>query len=121
MRRFRLQRHPVGAIIAVIALYALVLRVFLGGLAPTDVAMADEVICAHDAAGVPFGKDPACPQHACCVAAQAAPLVAPPALDAVTVAWPLRRVIAALRPASEAPPARAPPRTRPDPRGPPLA
>ncbi|RVU21602.1 hypothetical protein EOE48_00650 [Methylobacterium oryzihabitans] len=121
MRRLRHQPLPVSAIIAVIALYALVLRVFLGGLAPTDVVPAAEVICAHDDAGAPLGKDPACPQHACCVAAQVVPPVSSPALDAVTVAWPLRRVIAALRPASEAPPARAPPRPRPDPRGPPLA
>ncbi|MEH3148392.1 MAG: hypothetical protein PGN34_24400 [Methylobacterium frigidaeris] len=110
-----------SAIIAVIALYALVLRVFLGGLAPTDAVMAAEVICAHAAAEAPVGKDPACPRHACCVAAQAAPLFAPPSPDAVAIAWPLRRVIAAIRPAAEAPPARAPPRTRPDPRGPPLA
>jgi hypothetical protein len=110
------------AIIAVIALYALVLQAFLGGLVPLPSGPVGNVICAeHGDAGAPSDQGPACHQHACCAAAQAAqPL--PPLLSAfATVAWsPLRVSDAAWRDAGPVQ-ARAPPDRSVSPRGPPAA
>ena len=108
------------AIIAVIALYALVLQAFLGGLAPLPAAPLGGVICAeHDSSSVPGDHGPACNQHACCTAAQAAQLLHPLLSAFATIAWaPPRAVPAPWRDAGTAQ-ARAPPDQSVSPRGPP--
>lgn len=108
------------AIIAVVALYALLLQAFLGGLAPVSPVSAGGVICAeHGDSAVPGDHGPACHQHACCVAAQAAKLLDQLTLAFATVDWVSVRVSSVPRREAGILQARAPPDQSVSPRGPP--
>lgn len=68
------------AIIAVIALYALLLQAFLGFAAPARLLPgSDGVLCAEHAAGDPDTKAPPVHVHACCTLVQAGTLALPEA------------------------------------------
>jgi hypothetical protein len=108
------------AIIAVIALYALVLQAVLGGLVPLPSVPVGGVICAeHDGSTVPGDHGPACQHHACCTTAQAAQLLHPILLAFAAVAWAPARVASAPWRDAGAVQARAPPDQSVSPRGPP--
>ncbi|MBB2965061.1 hypothetical protein [Methylobacterium sp. R2-1] len=103
-----------------IALYALALQAFLGGLAPLPAAPLGAVICAeHGGSSAPDDHGPACQHHACCTAAQAAQWLHLILSVFATVAWaPPRVTLAPLRDAGMVQ-ARAPPDHSVSPRGPP--
>lgn len=110
------------AIIAVIALYALVLQAFLGGLVPLPAPPLGGVICAeHSGSSAPDDQAPACHQHACCTAAQAAHLLHPLLSVFATVAWASPWVVPAPWRDAGTAQARAPPDQSVSPRGPPTA
>lgn len=105
--------------IAVLALYALVLQGFLGGLMP--VAGPGGVHCAPAEAA---GQAPDTTTHdhaACCVAAQAAATALPGREPAATLAPPRPAAAPVAWTASTAFNPRAPPGALPHPRGPPAA
>ncbi|GAB6970584.1 hypothetical protein JCM16408A_13320 [Methylobacterium phyllosphaerae] len=108
------------AIIAMIALYALVLQAFLGGLVALPAAPLGSVICAeHDGSSSSGDQGPACHQHACCTAVQAVQLIHPMLTVFATVAWaPPQVAPVAWRDAGMVQ-ARAPPQQSVSPRGPP--
>ena len=104
------------AIIGVIALYALLLQTFLGGLAPLPLTHIGNEICAQDNGfGVPREQEPACLHKACCTAVHANELLQPLLTAFVTVVWVPTRVITAQWREPGSAQARAPP----GPRGPP--
>ncbi|WP_238178599.1 hypothetical protein [Methylobacterium dankookense] len=109
------------AIIGVIALYALLLQAFLGGLSPSVSTPAGPEICArHDAASVPVDHESACRQHVCCTAMQGAGWLLPLPTAFATVTWaPVQVASAAWREAGPVR-ARAPPDRSVGPRGPPI-
>lgn len=110
------------AIIAVIALYALALQAFFGGLAPLPAAPFGGVICAeHSGSSAPGDQAPACHQHACCTAAQAAQLLHPLQSTFAVVAWVPIVVASAPWCDGGTVQARAPPDQSVSPRGPPAA
>lgn len=94
MRACGTRRGGLRAITAVIALYALVLQAFLGGLAPVSAAGPAGVLCLHEAGSEPADDDPSLPAHdhhaACCTAAGHAPTAEPPLIVATAIAWPPR-------------------------------
>ncbi|WP_245421723.1 hypothetical protein [Methylobacterium sp. B4] len=105
-----------------IALYALALQAFLGGLAPLPAAPLGAVICAeHDGLSVPGDHGPACQHHSCCTAAQAAQLFHKHQSPFAVVAW-IPTVVASVswRDGGTVQ-ARAPPDQSVSPRGPPAA
>ena len=109
------------AVIAVAALYALLLQAFLGALAPTPAGLDGlSVLCAEH----PDGSAPAdrahCRAHACCLPTQA-PHLALPASAAATPIRPRYVAVVATRPPESPPPPRAPPHILPAPRAPPGA
>ncbi|MEA1833445.1 DUF2946 family protein [Methylobacterium durans] len=103
-----------------IALYALLLQAFLGGLAPLAPVLSGDVICAHDGTGAPGDGGPACHQHACCTLAQAMHGL-PAVSDFATVLWSPASVAPAPWRAAGPIRARAPPDPSVGPRGPPAA
>ncbi len=108
------------AVIAVAALYALLLQAFLGALAPVPAGLDGvSVLCAEHAEGAPADKAP-CRAHACCLPAQIPQLAVPPPVAAVPIR-PRRVVEAAVRPPARAALPRAPPEIPPEPRGPPAS
>lgn len=108
------------AVIAVIALYALFLQAFLGGLVPLPSIPVGGVICAeHDGSTVPSDHGPACQHHTCCTAVQAAQLLQPLLSAFATVAWAPTRVASAQWRDAGTVRARAPPDQSVSPRGPP--
>ncbi|WP_142585801.1 hypothetical protein [uncultured Methylobacterium sp.] len=112
------------AVIAVLALYALVLQAFLGGLMP--LAGPGDIHCAPaEAAGQAPGAashDKASHDHAaCCVAAQAAATALPGREPAVTSARPRPAAAPVAWAATADFNPRAPPGALPHPRGPPVA
>ena len=110
------------AIIAVIALYALVLQVVLSGLIPLPSVPVGGAICAeHDDSTMPGDHGPACQHLACCTTAQAAQLLLPVLLAFAAVAWPPPRLASAPWRDAVAVQARAPPNQSVSPRGPPTA
>ena len=109
------------AIIGVVALYALLLQAFLGGLAPAMPLPVGGVICAeHDGSSVPDRHGPACHHHACCTAAQAAKLLDPLLSASASVQWVPIRVASFLWRDAGPVRARAPPGQSVSPRGPPI-
>lgn len=122
MRRCPTRWDRGRAVIAVIALYALCLQAFLGGLAPIDgmaAPVGGGVICAHQE-DAPAGDPVSCPDHACCLAVHAAQPFAPPPAEAGSAAIRPRRARAAIPwGVAHAPRARAPPGLTARPRGPP--
>lgn len=107
------------ATIAVLALYGLVLQVFLAGLAPPVLGKAHGFaeLCApaQDGGEAPVKQD----RHGCC-AALCSPLATPLApVGATLAAWPeaSTRVVSSTAP----PAARGPPTRAHSPRGPPTA
>ncbi|WP_132251282.1 hypothetical protein [Methylobacterium segetis] len=107
------------AIIGVIALYALLLQAFLGGLAPLPPAALTDAICAHDGSGSPEGGAALCHPHACCTLAQAAELLPPGASAFAAVLWSPGIAAPAPWRAADLIRARAPPDPSVSPRGPP--
>ena len=110
------------AVIAVTALYALLLQAFLVTLAPAaPLAGAPGVICAEHG-GAPADDGLPCQQHPCCILTQAAqPLTAVASAPVEGVAAPRRRAtVLAWRPTAALGP-RAPPDPAVSPRGPPTA
>ncbi|GEP03280.1 hypothetical protein [Methylobacterium oxalidis] len=105
------------AVIAVIALYALLIQAFLGGLAPIALGPSGGEICAHD--GTPGDDGAACHQHACCTLAQAVQLLAPHLSVFAVVLWEQGAAAPAPWRAAETVRARAPPDQSVSPRGPP--
>ncbi|MGU3539163.1 hypothetical protein [Methylobacterium sp. A54F] len=106
-----------------IALYALLLQVFLQGpLAALSVLPAPgAVICAeHDGGAPPAHQGLACGHHACCTPAAAAGLLHPLPAASAPVAWPAPRVAAVAWRSADARGARAPPDRSASPRGPPI-
>ncbi|WP_341872680.1 hypothetical protein [Methylorubrum extorquens] len=103
-----------------IALYALVLQAFLGGLAPLPVVPLGGVICAeHERSTLTSDHGSACQHHACCTAAQAAQLLQPLLLAFATVAWAPSHLVSASWSDAGTVRARAPPDHSVSPRGPP--
>jgi hypothetical protein len=92
MRPRRDQAPVWRAIIAMVALYAILLQPFLaamaGGLGPSSAAY----LCSSDKTGGP-AHDGAANQadHQCCTAAQPTGAALPPAIDGAAVVWPARR------------------------------
>ena len=108
------------AIIGVIALYALCLQVFLGGLAPPPPGAFGGAICAeHGGTGAPIDDALPCQQHACCAAMQAAELIGPVPVPSAAVVWPAPKPVALSWDGVAPPGARAPPDQSVSPRGPP--
>ena len=114
------------ALVAVVALYGLLLQAFLAGFAPVPAfATAGHAeICApiadtDEAAGHPVGGA----RHECCLAACAAAATALPALDAASIAvdWPERASTRIARFGRDVPQATGPPRSALHARGPPSA
>lgn len=115
---------------AVLALYALVMQTFLGGLAPLPMASAAglpfDVHCLDKADGAGSG-DPAAPytpahQHGCCCTAAQPVAASPPPLPAMaSIAWPPRVAVQLVWRMTVAAPARAPPGTLASARAPPVA
>ncbi|SFH02459.1 hypothetical protein [Methylobacterium gossipiicola] len=111
------------AVIAVAALYALVLQGLLGGAIALRTLDATHALCLQ-ASGVstgdPSGTPPVHVHLSCCTAA--VPMAtAMPTLDTVAVVWPLRRAVrTAWRPEIVASP-RAPPGVSASARAPPVA
>ncbi|WCS24945.1 hypothetical protein LOK46_28125 [Methylobacterium sp. NMS14P] len=108
------------AVIAVLALYALLLQAFLGGLMPLPTTT--DGLCAQHSDGPAVPGAPVPHGHGdCCTAAQVTGPALPPRPAAIGVrwavavnrhpAWPLTRSVGA----------RAPPGTIASPRGPPTA
>lgn len=88
--RDRAGRAPrrLRGLIAVVALYALVLQALLGGIATLPVAGAPGLICTAPADTAPDGKPaPIQPHAACCHAAGHAPFAAPPPALTRAPAW----------------------------------
>jgi hypothetical protein len=123
MRRFNDRTARRRAVIAVTALYALLLQAFLIAVYPAaPLAATDRVICAEHGGGVPAddGSLP-CRQHPCCILAQVAqPLAEPASAPAKDLAPPRRTTVLAWRPAAPLGP-RAPPDPAVSSRGPPTA
>lgn len=110
------------AIIGVIALYALCLQVFLGGLAPRPLDVSGSAICAeHGGTGAPTDDTLPCRQHACCAAMQAAELSGPAPILFAAVVWPTRKPVSSSWDGAALPGARAPPDQSVSPRGPPAS
>ena len=108
------------AIIGVIALYALCLQVFLGGLAPPALNASGGAICAeHGGTGAPIDDALPCQQHACCAAMQAAELLGPVPVLSAAIVWPASKPVSLARDGVALPGARAPPDQSAGPRGPP--
>ncbi|GJE37473.1 hypothetical protein [Methylobacterium persicinum] len=108
------------AVLAVAALYGLLLQVFLVSLHPGAPLPGGGVICAaHD--GVPADDGTPCPQQLCCLSAHLAQPLAAPVPDTVAVAVPWRRAVAEVWRPAETPPARGPPDRAVSSRGPPAA
>jgi hypothetical protein len=120
MRRCLPRMVQSRAIIGVIALYALLLQAFLGGLVPPVSVSADPEICArHDASGAPGDHGSACRHHVCCTAVQGAGWLPPLPAGYATVNWiPVQVASAVWREAGPVQ-ARAPPDRSVSPRGPP--
>ncbi len=111
------------ALVAVLALYGLVLQAFLAGLAPGPVAAT---VPAASSAGIlcqthqaPAGSEPLARAHACCTLACPAPL--PPPAPATGEAWPPRSAIVLSWSLSGTAPAHASPARPASARGPPVA
>lgn len=87
------------AVIAVAALYALVLQVFLGGLQGADTLNAAHALCMQNTGSTGEGPAQAPPPHqhlACCTAAHVAPNLDAPGAVMATIVWPVRRAIIVL-------------------------
>ncbi|WP_375464126.1 hypothetical protein [uncultured Methylobacterium sp.] len=112
------------AITAVIALYALVLQAFLGGLMPVAVGQGGEVLCLSGTdvqAGNPAPDRSAPHGHAdCCTAAHVAAAAVAPRASPAIAAWPMRRSAIVTFAADAANGPRAPPGSIAHPRGPPV-
>ncbi|MBE7246502.1 hypothetical protein ACLBX9_06965 [Methylobacterium sp. A49B] len=123
MRRFNDRTARRRAVIAVTALYALLLQAFLIAVYPAaPLAGTDRVICAEHGGGVPADDgSPPCRQHPCCILAQVAqPLAQPPSAPAEEPARPRRMTALPWRPTAPLGP-RAPPDPAVSSRGPPTA
>jgi hypothetical protein len=108
------------AVIAVLALYALLLQAFLGGLMPVP-ASADGLCAQHSDSAPPLGKAVPHGHGACCTAAQAAGPALPPRTATIPVAWEEGFRAKPAWTAIELRRARAPPGVTSAPRGPPSA
>jgi hypothetical protein len=109
------------AVLAVAALYGLLLQVFLVSLQPLPLAPGGGIICAAHEDGTQGDRDGTCPQHLCCLAAHVAQPLVPPVPASISVAAPLPRVLAPIRPVADLPPVRGPPNRAVSSRGPPSA
>ncbi|WP_267424275.1 hypothetical protein [Methylobacterium sp. GC_Met_2] len=119
-RRDRDPAAPLRAAIAVLALYAVVLQVFLGGLMPLPAA-ADGLCAQHAASDTMPDRLPAHDHGDCCTAAQFPGTALPDRVAPTVVAWTAEaRGKAAYRTVSRIG-ARAPPDRSVSPRGPPSA
>ena len=115
-------RH--GAVIAVAALYALLLQAFLGALQPLPaLGTVEGVLCAEHQQRAPADDGQTCARHDCCLPARHAELPAfLPAPSAVAqIPAPPSDTARPLRPVREARGPRAPPDPAIGPRGPPSA
>jgi hypothetical protein len=109
------------AVIAVAALYALLLQAFLGALAPMPTGLDGlAALCGEHADGRAPVDTATCRAHACCLPAQAPQLAVPPPVAAAPVR-PRRVAETVVRPPERAALPRAPPEIRPQPRGPPAS
>lgn len=109
------------AIISVVALYALLLQAFLGGLVARPLAPVGNEVCAeHIGVSLPREHAPACLHNACCTVAHANELFHPLLEVFATVAWAssVRVSVIPWRDAGSVQ-ARAPPDQSVSPRGPP--
>ncbi|CAO4165729.1 hypothetical protein [Methylorubrum populi] len=110
---------PGRAIIAVIALYALVLQAFLTVVAPMMPRIDSGIICAeHEAPAASDDDGPPECHHACCTQVHAVALQAPDAAGFLLAVWPPRATPLPRREAFTHR-ARAPPDQGISPRGPP--
>ncbi len=112
------------ALTAVLALYALVLQTLLGGIAALPTGPGHGILCLQQADGdLDTSGNGSAPHHhhaACCTAAPAVAALAAPSPDVTMIAWPERRLERLAWTSEPAFGARAPPGTRPSPRGPPV-
>lgn len=120
----RRDRRPAAALlragVAVLALYAVLLQAFLGGLMPMP-GSADG-LCASQAAADQAPGTAVPPGHGdCCTAARTAGSALPPRPAPHGIAWTAGAGLRLIRPRIEAPAARAPPDGIAEPRGPPSA
>lgn len=108
------------AVIAVLALYALLLQAFLGGLMPWP-ATTDGLCAQHsDPAAIPEAPVPH--RHGdCCTAAQATGPALPPRPAVTALRWAAAADLHPAWPLTGSIGARAPPGTIASPRGPPTA
>jgi hypothetical protein len=113
-------RHRRGAIIGLIALYAVLLQAFLTVSAPGAVLREAGILCLDHEAGHPADGLPAHRDHACCTLAHGAPAVPPNPVEAVAVPTPARVTAVVWRPEA-AIPRTGPPTHATSARGPPLA
>ncbi|MEE7502545.1 hypothetical protein ACLBXO_13345 [Methylobacterium sp. C33D] len=108
------------AAIAVLALYALLLQGFLGGLMPLPTGT--DGLCAQHADGSALPGAPVPHDHGdCCTAAQATGPALPPRAAAIGVRWSVAANRHPAWPLAGSVGARAPPGTIASPRGPPSA
>ncbi|KMO34476.1 hypothetical protein ACQVP2_21365 [Methylobacterium aquaticum] len=123
MPKERTSRLACRAVIAVAALYALVLQAFLAGALVTVQPGLPHILCAPEAGAAPDAPagTPAGHSHLdCCTAAHGAGVVTAPLPDSTLVAWPIRRSVGVTwRPEVPAP-ARAPPGVSASARAPPV-
>ncbi|MBB3904859.1 hypothetical protein GGR33_004385 [Methylobacterium brachythecii] len=113
---------------AVLALYALVIQSFLGGIAAFPSASASglpfDVHCLDRSDGADR-TDPGVPhapahQHSCCCTAAHPPAGMPPLATTASIAWRPRLAVRLVWRMASAAPARAPPRTLASARAPPV-
>jgi len=108
------------AAIAVLALYALLLQAFLGGLMPLPKTI--DGLCAQHSDGSAVPGAPLPHGHGdCCTAAQATGPALPPRPAAIGVRWAVATNRHSAWPFTDSVGARAPPGTIASPRGPPTA
>lgn len=121
MRRRPIRTVQGRAIIAVVALYALLLQAFMGFAAPAQtLASPGVVLCAEHPVDCPDHGPIQIHVHACCTLVQAAALALPVAESAVAVSGYAPAVRLSWRPEADLPRTGPPPRVG-SARGPPAA
>lgn len=108
------------AAVALLALYALLLQAFLGGLMPVPAA-TDGLCAQHADASAPSGAPVPHDHGDCCTAAQATGPALPPRAPSVGFRWVATADLRPAWPLNRSVGARAPPGTIASPRGPPTA